>query len=388
MRYLLCLLVLVACGKTERVNAQIPKFGQDTLTEMATWNIEWFGDTQNGPTNESLQFSNVKNTILQTDIDIWSVCEISNPVVFQNLLNELPAYASTLVTYAQTQKTALIWKKDMFHLLSSQMVLTESQYNYDLAGRPPLEVVLVSNDSMNHDTLYIYVIHLKAFADQTSYTRRKNAASLIRNFLETQRAAKKVLVMGDWNDKVVGSIYSGASESPFKSILEDTMHYSFASKQLADEGKKSYTSSNGSLIDHILYTKPLDSFYLKGKALVLDMLPTYISSYSTTTSDHYPVMVTFNFRRYLKPEPPVTTGIFTTDNDVNFVLYPNPANQGQKVFIPENFTKMEVMDVCGRKFIEQFSPSIFDTQGLNSGIYWIRLTDKDGHIRWSRFVID
>ncbi|MFA6517873.1 MAG: endonuclease/exonuclease/phosphatase family protein [Bacteroidia bacterium] len=373
-------------GNTQ-LTAQVPKVGNDTLIEMATWNIEWFGDTQNGPTNESLQFSNVKSTLTQTDLDIWSFCEISNPVVFQNLLNELPAYASTLVTYSQTQKTALIWKKSLFSMLSSQMVLTESQYDYDLAGRPPLEVVLVSNDSLRQDTLYIYVIHLKAFADQTSYTRRKNAAALIRNFIATQRATKKVMVMGDWNDKVVGSIYSGTSESPFKTILEDTAFYRFASKQLADEGKKSYTSSNGSLIDHILFTQSLDSFYVKGKALVLDMLPSYISSYSSTTSDHYPVMATFNFRRYSKTVPPVTTGISESDGNPSMDFYPNPVKQGQPIFIPEKYARLEIMDFAGKMVHEQKESSTFYTGDLNAGIYWIRMTDDNGRIRMSRLAI-
>lgn len=381
-----CWLLVTVCGFGQ-LTAQVPKLGNDTLIEMATWNIEWFGDAQNGPTNESLQFSNVKSTITQTDLDLWSLCEISNPVVFQNLLNGLPAYASTLVTYSQTQKTALIWKKSLFRLLSSQMVLTESQYDYDLAGRPPLEVVLVSNDTLSLDTLFIYVIHLKAFADQTSYTRRKNAAALIRNFIETQRVTKKVMVMGDWNDKVVGSIYSGSVESPFKTILEDTSHYRFASKQLADEGKKSYTSSNGSLIDHILYTRPLDSFYVKGKALVLDMLPSYINSYSTTTSDHYPVMATFNFRRYSKPVPPVTTRLNDAEGNASRDFYPNPVKQGQVIFLLEQYTKLEVMDFAGKKIHQQKETSTFDTGDINAGLYWIRLTGKNGSIRLNRLVI-
>ena len=55
----------------------IPKIGNDTLLEVCAWNIEWFGDTGYGPTDETLQFNNVKAVIEKTDIDVLALEEMS-----------------------------------------------------------------------------------------------------------------------------------------------------------------------------------------------------------------------------------------------------------------------------------------------------------------------
>ena len=46
--------------------AQVTKVGNDTLIDIASWNVEWFCDLQNGPSNEVTQFNNVKNVITNT----------------------------------------------------------------------------------------------------------------------------------------------------------------------------------------------------------------------------------------------------------------------------------------------------------------------------------
>ncbi len=376
-------LLLFIGWNTESV-AQIPKIGNDTLLEIATWNIEWFGDPSNGPTNETLQFSNVKEVLLKTEIDIWGFCEISNQTVFQQLIAALPGYSATLATYSQTQKTGLMWKSDKFDLLLSHHILSETTYDYDFAGRPPLEVLLVRKDSILPDTLFLYVLHLKAFGDQTSYTRRKNAASHLKAFLDLNRSGNKVIVLGDWNDNILGSIYSGTTESPFLNFVNDSLRYFYLSKQLVDEGKKSYTSSNGTMIDHIMKNSMLDSFYLKGNAKVLDMLPTYISSYSSTTSDHYPVMGYFNFKRYLKS--PVVTGLNNLiESEKVLQVYPNPATQ----LIQLNSTKL-IEQVCLVNLVGTsfgcYHSSTLDIHELESGCYLLVVTFNDGSTEKIRLI--
>ncbi len=61
----LCLTVLTAC-----CCAQAPKLGSDTLLDIATWNVEWLGNSSNGPTDENMQYNNVKDLIGQTDFDV------------------------------------------------------------------------------------------------------------------------------------------------------------------------------------------------------------------------------------------------------------------------------------------------------------------------------
>ena len=117
--------------------SQVPQFGSDTLLDVGCWNLEWFGSTGYGPTNEQLQFNNVKQVVNNTDIDIWGFTEMSSYVAYQQLLADLPQYGGALASYNQTQKTALFYKKDMFEVISSNHILTSSSFNYDVASRPP-----------------------------------------------------------------------------------------------------------------------------------------------------------------------------------------------------------------------------------------------------------
>ena len=54
----------------------MPRYTAALLLDVASWDIEFFGSTSNGPTNETLQLSNVRDVIAGTDVDIWGVAEI------------------------------------------------------------------------------------------------------------------------------------------------------------------------------------------------------------------------------------------------------------------------------------------------------------------------
>lgn len=189
MRVLFLLLFFV-CLKG--INAQVPKLGNDTLLDIACWNTEWLGNTSNGPSDEQLQYDNVKLVMNNTDIDVWGLCEVSDNTTYTNLVNQLPRYQAVISTFSQTQKTALFYRSSMFDIISTQQVLTESQYSYDFAGRTPLEVVLKTKNTAVVDTIYFYVVHLKAISELESYNRRKNAAAHLKTFLDVNRAGKKL----------------------------------------------------------------------------------------------------------------------------------------------------------------------------------------------------
>jgi len=48
------------------------EFPVSATLDVATWNIEWFGDNTNGPSNNELQFQNVKRIIEETQLDIYA----------------------------------------------------------------------------------------------------------------------------------------------------------------------------------------------------------------------------------------------------------------------------------------------------------------------------
>jgi endonuclease/exonuclease/phosphatase family metal-dependent hydrolase len=303
--------------------------------------VEWFGDAAEGPSNEVIQYNNVKSVISNTEVDVWGLCEVSNPTTFYNLLNELPSYQGVLSTYNQTQKTALLFNKDLFELMSNSLIIDPSNpdyYNAFASGRYPFEVVLRTK-IYPFDSVYFYVVHLKAnsgSADQSSYNRRANASLYLEQFLNTQRANKKVIVLGDFNDDVdqsVVRINGSYLFSPFQNFNNDSTRFFFPSKQLSLAGETTYPNYKPiNMIDHILTSRSLsDSFYVNQSAVVLKQLSAQISGYLSNTSDHYPVLARFNLKRYPKATPIDTsksdtipkTGVRKFDQ-VGFNVYPNP----------------------------------------------------------------
>jgi exonuclease III len=316
MKYFFNVLLLLTAGI---VTAQVPKVGQAGKTEIACWNVEWFGSTQFGPANETLQYNNIKTVLQNSDIDIWGLEEVSNPNTFVALMNELPQYGYVLASYSQTQKTALIWKKSLFRRVTSGLIL--NQYANEFAsGRLPLEVRLVSDSLPKLDTLILIVLHLKANVGTDaeklqSYYDRKTACSLLKQYMDQNMSGRKVAVIGDWNDRLTTSIYKD-SITPFKSILTAPSDYFFTTLARNQNGETTVASYANSFIDHIMINKNLNQTYEAGSARVFP-LNNYITDYANTTSDHYPVYSFFNFN------PGV--GVKEINEDEVLNVFPNPA---------------------------------------------------------------
>ncbi|MFM1897763.1 MAG: hypothetical protein RL577_3 [Bacteroidota bacterium] len=268
--------------------AQVPKIGSGDRLDIASWNIEWFGDASNGPSSEVTQLNNAAALIKNADLDLWGLCEISNAAYWADLQKQLPDYGAVIGTWSQSQKTALLYKKSEFTLLWSKHIL--QVYDYEFAsGRLPLEVGLGCTLNGKYDTLVAWVVHLKAntgssSAKATAWDRRKRAMEAMKSYIEQQGAVKGV-VLGDWNDDMDKSIFSNYS-TPFSAWVADT-NFAIVSYPLSLSGQKS-TVSYSDMIDHQAATPALKPFWVKDSSAVL-YADKYISGYGSNTSDHYPV---------------------------------------------------------------------------------------------------
>lgn len=314
--------VLFICIWAVPIGAQVPTIGKPETLEVANWNIEWLGKGGNyGPSNDALQQENVERAMKALDFDIWGVGEISSKVAWDSLLSHLSDYSGVLATYSQEQKTGLIFRKSEFRLLYSKHIL--ALYEREFAGgRLPLEVALEYQPfTGSKDTLYLFVIHLKANTGTNSekadaYDLRKRSSEALKNYLDISYKNKKCMVIGDWNDDVDVSIYNSWT-SPFSALLADTMQYFFPSKALSLTGQRTTTGYN-SVIDHQMMNKHMRTAYIPGSCSVV-YLQNYIGNYANTTSDHYPVYSTY--------QPLVWQSLATRplnkDEDIYFVFDPN-----------------------------------------------------------------
>jgi endonuclease/exonuclease/phosphatase family metal-dependent hydrolase len=304
------LLALAACDNPSAVApptpggarlATVPSQGSATHLDVASWNIEWFGSTSNGPTNEPLQLSNARDVIVGTDADVWGVVEIADQAAWNNLESQLPGYTGFLASesvvtggssyYSATeQKVGILYRSSIATLLSARVILTGN--DSDFAGRPPLEVKLrITLNGVTEDVVFI-VLHMKAFNDVTSWQRRQAASTALKSYLDSTYPTQKVMVVGDWNDDVDTSITSGQA-SPYANFVGDAARYTYPTKALSDAGVAS-TTSYPDMIDHHLATNELYATYVGSSAKVY-RVDSYIASYDATTSDHYPVLSRYTF---------------------------------------------------------------------------------------------
>lgn len=301
--------VLVGCGgaadddevvENSQFAYTVPAKGTATTLDVATYNLEWFGDATSGPTDNTLQRQNVADVIAGADLDIWGLQEVVSATQFATLKSSLSGYAGVLsndssVTsgasyYTSTeQKVGLLYKTSMATVQSAKLILTSSDYEF--AGRPPMEVKLSITLNGTTATLVVIVLHAKASSDSASYQRRLNASTALKSYLDTTYPTQKVLVLGDFNDDLDQSISGGAS--PYANFLADPARYQFATKSISDAGISS-RASGGATIDHLLLTNEMAGTLVLDSPLVY-RVNTYIPSYSTTTTDHFPVLGRFSW---------------------------------------------------------------------------------------------
>jgi endonuclease/exonuclease/phosphatase family metal-dependent hydrolase len=352
--FIVVLCLWLNCGL---VSGQVPKIGTDTTLDIGTWNIEWFGDSLNGPSNEVTQLKNVTEVIQGMNLDLLGLCEISNAGYWAKLQSNLPDYGAVLTNYSQTQKTGLLYRKSMFRLLYSKSILLAFDYEF-ASGRFPLEVALETQWGSKKDTMYIWVMHLKANTGSTSekltsYNRRAKAAEELKNYLDPKKRWKGV-VLGDWNDDLDVSIVSGKA-SPFVDWRNDT-NYVFPSYRLSLAKQKS-TASYSEMIDHMCVTTSMKSNWLLNQSGVM-VGDAYVPSYRFNTSDHYPVWARFS----MEWKPWV---------GVELLLEKGSGNSLQPIWL-------EVLDLQGRLLFQGDPAVVYPKE---TGMYLLRYGYSNGQTK-------
>ena len=366
--------ILIAVSSFIAGFSQVPKIGSDSTLDVATWNIEWFGDSINGPNNEVNQLKNVTEVITSMDMDIMALCEVSNTGYWQKLQNNLTEYGAVITTYNQTQKTALLYRKSMFKLLYSKSILLA--YDYEFAsGRFPLEVALETQLGAKKDTVYCWVIHLKANTGSTSeklasYDRRAKAAEELKKYLDSKKRLKG-WVLGDWNDDLDVSIVSGKA-SPFLAWRNDT-NYVFPSYRLTLAKQKS-TANYSEMIDHMSCLPAMKPNWLLNQSGVM-VGDAYIGSYRLNTSDHYPVWAKFSmdFKAldFLGTDAPMMARPFVYWNGAKWEIARDYAAS------PISAGDTKIYDVSGKLI---FAGRIEDFVPQSEGVNYLQIVRSNGEI--------
>ncbi|WP_241758998.1 lamin tail domain-containing protein [Pyxidicoccus parkwayensis] len=273
---------------------------------VGNWNIEWFGDTTYGPSDDPLQLSNAQAVLADAGVDFWGLGEIVSTPQFNELKARLPGYdgflsddsvrvsSGTGYYTPSEQKLGVLFKSGVVKVLKAEVIL--GAQDFDFAGRPPLRVDLRVTRGSSSVDLTAIVVHLKALAGTEEYQRRMAAAGWLKSYMDANLPTQRAMIVGDWNDDVdvstttnpdTGSKY----DTPFRNFVNDTERYTFITQAMSLAGIGS-TAGRNTFIDHQLATNEMASNYVANSAQVLRPA---IASYSSSTSDHYPVISRYDF---------------------------------------------------------------------------------------------
>jgi hypothetical protein len=323
--------------------AQVP----DTLT-VVNWNIEWFGSPSNGPSNDDLQETNVIKILRYLKADIYGLSEVVDTMRLRRVTDSLGSSYGFYISgfgssapspfspnWSSAQKLAFIYRKDIFSNIKTRALLnngSNAYYNFASGRYPYLFNANVNKNGKKRNVSFI-LIHAKSGSTTTDYYRRRDGARELKDTLDPFFSNHPMILMGDYNDELEGSIVPGYI-SPYDVLVRDSVRTAtnyYNSLTLVPEraGERSTISYN-STIDHQVINKKMDSMYVRESVDIRQDVTNAVPDYLTrNTSDHYPVS-----SKYLvingdtsvvlttPPPPPPPVALFT-----GFRTWPNPFRQ-------------------------------------------------------------
>jgi endonuclease/exonuclease/phosphatase family metal-dependent hydrolase len=388
---LLAAALAIGAGRAQTV----PPVGTASSFDVATWNVEWFGSTQFGPSNETLQRENVADVIRQSGIDVWALQEIASSTAFTQLLAVLGSdWAGMRAPSGFDQRLAYVYDPDVVDVISLEEV-TEGMDEDDFAGRLPYQLrANVSPDGGPAFELYLLSVHMKAGSTSSDYDRRVAASQQLKTYVDGLLAGgARVMVLGDLNDELLQSI-SGTSPSPYDNFLADD-DYRFLTEPFDQPGTGddentycggSTSCASGSVIDHLVVTDNLTSDYVAGSVArytqLLDVFDAFGGEFVFTTSDHLPVYARFALQPVAN-EPGAPGRAFALN-----APYPNPFTDAATLTYTldrSSPVRLELFDALGRRVSvieDEARPAgeyrvRFNGNALIPGLYIVRLTAGD-----------
>jgi hypothetical protein len=419
---------VVISDSTARINVKGNSIDPSTTLSIVNWNLNWFGtpDPTLGVSDKSLQETNVATILPTLHADLYALEEVVNQHALDSIVGTMPGYAYVINDYGSysstalanpdplntVQKLAFVYNTAKISVLRTDPLLTTGintaadtatkYYNDWASGRFPymLTANVTLNDPNGGSPIVRQVrfinIHAKANTSPvlTAYQRRQDGAHALDSLLKSAYPTDNVMILGDFNDDLNQTITAGiapptTSYSSF--TIDDASLYKFPTQPLSLSGQHSdvnYTS----VIDNVIVNNVMASWYLPSSATVLSDVGSLVTSYGTTTTDHYPVFSQFSFSP--PASLPVTLLNFTATRQEEAVKlsWTTAQEANSKEFDVErsadgvHFTAIGIVAGRGNSTVPS-AYSFYDQQPLTgSNYYRLKQVDLDGHGVYSRTV--
>ncbi|WP_242410298.1 T9SS-dependent choice-of-anchor J family protein [Flavobacterium sp. Root901] len=398
--------------------SSIPK--ADTF-DIVTYNLEFFGTdvkgtdgVEFGPVDDALQIENVAKVMNKLNADVYVVQEVSDDPSIDALIQKININGKTfgkttstswsysfdapdpnfppqkLVVLYNTQNTTVKKTRVMFKEFYDEVRAgTKTLPNYPggngssffSSGRLPYLVTIETNIGGITKQLNVIDLHARANSgsDISRYNMRKYDAQVLKDSLDAHYANSNLIILGDYNDDVKASVIT-PNPSSYESFVTDTDHYNALTLGISQAGAYSYLSSGG-FLDHIMISNELNDQYIQNSIAVYDPR-TDIANYTTTTSDHGPVIARFDLKADVLSTPDFSKNGFFVN------AYPNPAadilNFSVKTSENRNL-KLRIYDLNGRLLVnpveikssQEVSNTVMSVGNLHPGVYIYTVSENN-----------
>lgn len=343
--------------------------------KITTLNSEWLSCSTQDPADDKLQITNIAKVITAINPDVVALQEVgtsSSYATIDTLVKKLgTAWAGKIVPWSADncdQNQGIIYKKAKVQLVNSSLITNGGSYSNWSSGRYPALYNLSFTVSANNSVAVSLInIHAKAMSDETSYNKRKAASEGLKILLDgSSYNTKNVMVIGDFNDYLIGTQCATMTDSPFKNFMDDATNYKGLTSGLYDP---SYSSP---VIDNVIISNELFPTYVTNSATRETTATATVSSYKTTTSDHTPISTTFRFT--------IPTAVSNLFEKGEISLYPNPAHHYLTIKSDLNIEYITIYNLTGSEVINANNTTDkIDVSQLPQGIYIVKLKTEKGY---------
>ena len=395
MKKTIILFLITFTFLTPKSNAQ----SSATTLDIVSWNLEFFGAPYNsGPVDKDLQEANAKKIMRHFDADIYGLVEIVDTTHLRKLRDSLGTNFEYIIApystdgaigtngWRQSQKLAFLYKKSVFSNISTRGMMLNSPTAVTnwASGRVPFLMKADATINGTTKTLHFIVIHGKAGSTATDYNKRLAGAQELKDTLDANFSTATTFIIGDFNDALNTSIYTGATVSSYTSIVADSTdsdHYKSITLPLGVAGQTTMINFPNVIDNHVI-SNEAKSFYVPASAQVRTDVTTIVPDYVTAhnTSDHYPVFSKYNLNGVVTSLPNVTAETF------GIKVYPNPYIGDLTISATKtiNNVQFSLYNILGQLVNQQkagiitagttFKPVLPD---LSSGDYFLQIETKE-----------
>jgi len=338
--------------------------------EVVTWNIEYF------PKSGQATIDSVVKIVLALDADVLALQEIDIEASFTQLLNNLNGWEGYHVP-GSWPSLAYIYNANVIDVDSIYEIFPNDDREFP---RPPL----VMEMKFRNENFIIINNHFKCCGDNIidhgdlfdEEKRRYDAVILMDQYIDSNFADMRVIVLGDLNDELTNA----TDDNVFQSMIDDDTSYKFVDLAIA-QGPSSEWSfpSWPSHLDHIMITNELfDEFLNDSSDIQIIKIDDYLAGgfgqMDGIISDHRPVALKIQIN------PTIIITEVSEISKSSFTIYPNPS-KGTTQFRFEEISDdgtLEIFNMNGQKIAalnvnENQEIVTWNPQEYSTGVYCVKL---------------